>query len=211
LLIYFHGNADFDYAANVISNATCHSAGRKLILETNPSFFLPKLKELSHCPTLMRRLRISETIKNLCFSHKEHIELFLTYELLESLGAALIETQQGRCAKVLDESATLCEQWKTAFLKADESCQLWDRLSSEPGIHESLTHCLLDSIVLLVNEDAGISRLIELGGLTLLDLCRIKALKPSGAALSYNSFMEGVSFDEKEEVLANQMKGFGTG
>ena len=54
LLAYFHGNADFDYAANVISNATCHEAGRKLVLETNPKFFLPKLKELSRCITLNR-------------------------------------------------------------------------------------------------------------------------------------------------------------
>ena len=62
----------------------------------------------------------------------------------------------------------LCEAWKETFMKADERSSLWERLAADPAMHEGLAHCVLDSIVLLVNEDAGISRLIELGGHTLL-------------------------------------------
>ncbi len=82
---------------------------------------------------------------------------------------------------MIDEDLEMAAVWKEAFSKLSDGSEMAKHLDQNPAMRESLTHCYLDCLVLLENEDGGISRMIELGLDKLVTICRIKEFEESGA------------------------------
>jgi hypothetical protein len=83
---HFLSNADFDFAANVVTNSTCSDPGRLFFLKN-----LDKLTKLAQSPSAHKRLRISEALKNLAFQYEEHLDTLLEGKILEAAGKSLLE------------------------------------------------------------------------------------------------------------------------
>ena len=119
-------------------------------------------------------------------------------DILEGLGKALIEANIEEACDVIDEDIVIHSAWRQVYDNRKE-------VEVDTGSYkDSINHCLMDSLVLLANEEEmlkimhqyGIQHLFEI-----LNFQKYKDLNSQSSSLMYKSFMGDALITEKVTIV----------
>lgn len=121
---FFKDQDIFNFGANIITNCTIDatkddapadadaSKHKSVPLSVFESVF-PMLTSIKKSP--LKRLKITEAVKNLMFNYHNHLPEIKQYDVIGHIGKALIETNQADLSDVLDEGVEMKPQWMQAY------------------------------------------------------------------------------------------------
>lgn len=135
----------FEYAAQVLMNATMIPEGREVFYAT-PDFFMPRLLDAISDDNIVRKQGIIGVIRNLCFEHSRHEYLLQKAGILPFIMKPLI-------AKTIEANEEACKLLKIAFPGM--------RLGENQELVPANRRNLLDTLLLLSQSPAGKSALVQ--------------------------------------------------
>ena len=151
----------------------------------------------------IKRLKITEAVKNLLLNHQTHLAEIKEFDFVMNLGKSLIEVNKNDLAKVIDEDIILHKEW----LKLYENCHKIDLELQE--YKESINHCIMDCLVLLANEEDMLHLMNEYGIQNLFEIVNFQKYINSEAVsqddMIYKSFMGEALINEKVTIILNQI------
>lgn len=121
---FFKDQDLFNFGANVIANctidATKDTAPKDAPASQHKGCSLHVFKPLFSMLTSIKkspvkRMKITEGVKNLMFNYHNHLDEIKEYDLISALGKALIETNSEDCSDILEEGTSLHPEWMKAY------------------------------------------------------------------------------------------------
>jgi len=203
---FFKDSEFFNFGANIITNCTIDAlkvhADAKAPLCTLQVFtpLFDMMTSIKKSP--VKRLKITEGVKNLMFNHSTHLKELKESDVLSSLGKALIEANHSELPEVMEEDCKLKDTWMEAYEKRNDT-------PADIGAYkDSFNHCLMDSLVLLANEEDMLLQMHEYGIQNLFEILNFQKYVKDDSATSvtmYQSFMGDAKISEKATIILNQI------
>lgn len=208
---FFKDQDLFNFGANVIANCTVDATKddapvdapetkhHGLKLRVFEALF-PMLTSIKKSP--IKRMKISEGVKNLMFNYHNHKKEIKDLDVVLHLGKAILEANLDEVADVLEEGTKMHDKWMEVYTKREE-------LKVDVGDYkDALNHCLMDSLVLLANEEDFLLIMHEYGIESLFEIVNfqryIKEEKKEEDFL-YKSFMGDAKVNDKVTIILNQI------
>lgn len=109
---FFKDQDIFNFAANVIANSTIDAEKNELTLKSFKPLF-SMLTSIKKSP--VKRMKITEGVKNLMFTYSKNLKEIQEFEVIICLGKALIETNLDELSEVLEEDTKLHPKWMEVY------------------------------------------------------------------------------------------------